>query len=117
MRAVRNILSLVLFLAAIRAMAQVPPAATTDTVKTAYSGPYRISGITVEGNKSTKERVILREMLLREGDSIPTSEQLYYLLERSRQNVLNMSLFTSVTIQPLYLSAHDVFLTVTVGER
>jgi outer membrane protein assembly factor BamA len=117
MRAVRNTLSISLFLAATATMAQVPPATQADSVQAAYAGPYVISGIVVEGNKSTKERVILREMLLREGDTIPTSEQLYYLIERSRQNVLNMSLFTSVTILPLYLSPREVFLTVTVGER
>lgn len=120
MHAVRNILCSLLFLAAHAAMAQVPPALTPaqgGDSTAAYAGPYVISGIAVEGNKSTKERVILREMLLREGDTIPTSEQLYYLIERSRQNVLNMSLFTSVTVLPLYLSPHEVFLTVTVGER
>ena len=82
-----------------------------------YTGPYHISGIVIEGNRSTKERVIFRELTLREGDTLRTSEQLYYLLERSRQNVYNMGLFNSVHIVPTYLSRHDVFLTVTVSER
>lgn len=82
-----------------------------------YGGPFVITGIVVEGNKSTMERVIVREMLLREGDTVLTNEQLYYLIERSRQNVVNMSLFNSVRIVPTYLTEHEVFLTVTVSER
>ncbi len=83
----------------------------------AYTGPYVINGIVLEGNRTTKERVVLREMTLAEGDSVATNEQLYYLIERSRQNVYNMGLFNSVRIEPLYLSSSEVFLTVTVAER
>lgn len=83
----------------------------------AGEGPYFVRGIVVEGNKTTKERVVLRELVLQEGDSVPSAEQLYYLLERSRQNVYNMGLFNSVRVVPTYLSASDVFITVTVSER
>jgi outer membrane protein assembly factor BamA len=86
-------------------------------VAPAYTGPFVVTGILVEGNRSTKERVILRELVLRELDTVATSEQLYYLIERCRQNVYNMSLFNSVRIVPTYLSANEVFLTVTVSER
>jgi outer membrane protein assembly factor BamA len=83
----------------------------------AYTGPYVVSGIVVEGNRTTKERVILRELTLAQGDTVATNDQLYYLIERSRQNVYNMGLFNSVRILPLYLSSTEVFLTVTVSER
>ncbi len=104
----RFLLTLVLTCAAALLVAQ-------DTAN--FNGPYRISGIVIEGNRTTKERVILRELTLREGDSVRTSEQLYYLLERCRQNVFNMALFNSVRVVPTYITLHDVFVTVTVSER
>ncbi len=84
---------------------------------TAAAGPFIVSGILVEGNRTTKERVVLRELTLREGDTARTSEALYYLLERSRQNVYNTGLFNSVRVVPLYISRNEVFITVTVEER
>lgn len=83
----------------------------------AYTGPFRIAGILIEGNGRTKEHVIARELLLAEGDTVPTGEQLRHLMERGRQNVYNLGLFHSVEVMPLYLSPTEVFLTVTVAER
>lgn len=80
-------------------------------------GPFSVIGVIIDGNRATKERVILRELTVRTGDTVPTSEQLYYLLERSRQNVYNMGLFNSVRVLPTYLPHHEVLLTVTVLER
>ena len=91
-------------------------ASAQDNV-TRYTGPFTITGIVVEGNKTTKERVIIREMMVREGDTLRTSDQIYYLLERSRQNVVNMALFNSVRIVPTYLNEHGIFITITVSER
>ena len=108
MRAARALLFFLVLSAAVTARSQ------RDS---SYTGPFAIAGIVLEGNRATKERVILRELTVREGDTARTSEQLYYLLERSRQNVYNTGLFNSVHIVPTYLSAHDVFLTVTVSER
>lgn len=108
MRAARALILLFVLSAAVNASCQ------RDS---AYAGPFGIAGIIIEGNRETKERVILRELTLREGDTARTSEQLYYLLERSRQNVYNMGLFNSVRVVPTYLSPHEVILTVTVSER
>lgn len=83
----------------------------------AYTGPFAILAILLEGNATTKDRVILRELTIKEGDTVRTTEQLYYLIERSRQNVNNLSLFNSVRIVPTYVSTHEVILTVTVSER
>jgi outer membrane protein assembly factor BamA len=63
------------------------------------------------------ERVIVRELVLQEGDTVLSSEQLYYLLERCRQNVYNMGLFNTVRVLPLYITASEVIVTVTVSER
>lgn len=81
-----------------------------------FSGPFRIAGIAIEGNRITKPRVILRELLLSEGDTV-TSKDLYARIERSTQNLRNLSLFNSVGIMPLFLGPNEVFLTVTVNER
>lgn len=107
MRAVRRLLLLLCLL---------PQWVHAQEVKP-YTGPFVITGILVVGNRTTKERVILRELMVKEGDTLATNEQLYYLLERSRQNVVNMSLFNSVKIDPTFLDEHAVFLTVTVSER
>ncbi|HEX2618323.1 MAG TPA: BamA/TamA family outer membrane protein [Flavobacteriales bacterium] len=84
--------------------------------KRAYKGPFVVSGIVYEGNKVTKEVVMVRELTFQEGDTL-TSEQLYTRIERSKQNLYNLSLFNLVIITPTYLGEHEVFITVTVNER
>ena len=56
-----------------------------------FSGPYGISGVLVEGNRQTKERIILRELTIAPGDTVDT-KALYERLARSRQNLLNLGL-------------------------
>ena len=56
-----------------------------------------ISQITIEGNKKTKDRVILREMDVAIGDTIKISDISKTLL-RNRQYIFNTSLFQSVEI-------------------
>ena len=75
-----------------------------------------VSGIVVEGNKRTRERIILRELVFHEGDTL-TTDALYEQLERSRQNLMNTALFNSVVLLPTYLPGSDVFITITVNER
>ncbi len=75
-----------------------------------------VAGVVVEGNKRTRERIILRELTFQEGDTL-TTDDLYARLERSRQNLMNTSLFNSVVLLPTYLPGGDVFVTVTVNER
>ncbi len=105
MRAVTAVLSLFLLATTARAQETIDP-----------HRPLRIAGVAVDGNKVTKERIILRELTLQEGDSV-TPAALYASIERSTQNLRNLALFNSVSIMPLFLSAQDVFLTVTVNER
>jgi len=77
---------------------------------------YVVAGIVVEGNKRTRERIILRELTIHEGDSL-NSTDLYARLERSRQNLMNTALFNSVTLLPTYLPGNEVFINVQVNER
>ena len=76
----------------------------------------RIYGTTITGNKITKDRIILRELIIHEGDSMSTTV-LYEKLERSRQNLMNTGLFNTVTVLPLYLDARSAMVEVTVNER
>ena len=75
-----------------------------------------VAGIVVEGNKRTRERIILRELTIHEGDTLSSTE-LYARLERSRQNLMNTALFNSVTLLPTYLPGSEVFINVQVNER
>lgn len=81
-----------------------------------FTGPFGVSGILLEGNRVTKERIILRELTFHEGDSLGADE-LYERLERSRQNLLNLGLFNTVTLLPTFLGPREVFITITVNER
>lgn len=56
-----------------------------------------IDSITVEGNKRTLTRIILREMTLRQGDRLPVSE-LPRELKRSRDFLMNTRMFADVQI-------------------
>lgn len=105
-RARTALLPFFIALLAIPAWAQVPA-----------NGPYVISGVAVEGNRSTLPHVIVRELVMKEGDSVATNDQLYYLLERCRQNVWNMGLFNSVQVLPTFLGGPEVFVTIIVTER
>jgi outer membrane protein assembly factor BamA len=59
-----------------------------------------IRKITLTGNKITKERIIHRELLVRENDTIPV-QNLSNLLQQSRKNLVNTSLFNFVTIDSI----------------
>jgi len=83
----------------------------------AVPDPYlRITGIEITGNRVTKERIILRELLMHEGDSMPAS-LFYERLERSRQNLVNTGLFNTVSVAPLFIDMRTVVVQVTVNER
>lgn len=90
--------------------------AHTQTGTANYSGPYGISGIVVEGNRQTREKIILRELTFHEGDTL-TADNLYERLERSRQNLVNLGLFNTVALLPTFLGPQEVFITITVNER
>ena len=82
----------------------------------AYEGPFRIGGVVVTGNKVTRDRVVLRELTLQEGDTLNTQE-LQAALARSRENLLNTGLFNTVTVLPVFLGPQEAFVQVEVNER
>lgn len=56
-----------------------------------------INSICFEGNKITRERIIRRELMFEEGDTLKR-EELVSLLGKSRENLLNTSLFNFVSV-------------------
>ncbi len=78
-----------------------PDTVTAPTVDlydtTTNSFPVIISKISIAGNKITKDRIVLRELFFKENDTIAPGE-LKEKLIRSRQNLLNSSLFNFATI-------------------
>lgn len=92
-------------------------AATAAQAQQAGAEPWlQVMGVSISGNKITKERIILREMLVHEGDTLPAAA-FYDQLERSRQNLLNTGLFNTVVLLPVYLEVNKVFIEVQVNER
>jgi outer membrane protein assembly factor BamA len=65
------------------------------------SVPIFIADIELRGNEVTRERVIMREIQVSAGETI-TPEALVPLLERSRQNLLNTSLFNFVEVSLVF---------------
>ncbi len=73
----------------------------------------RIGHIRIVGNDTTRDRVILREMLVKPGDAIDLE-----LIERSVQNIMNLGLFESVSYYiEQNAAAADTNLIIIVIER
>ncbi|MFZ5939147.1 MAG: POTRA domain-containing protein [Bacteroidota bacterium] len=75
-----------------------------------------VASIVIEGNRVTKKSVITREMMVAEGDSVKKSE-LISLLQKSRENLLNTSLFNFVTMDARHYPGNRIDVLVTVTER
>lgn len=94
----------------------LPASLAAQTDSTAYPGPFRVSGIVVDGNRITKERIILRELTFAEGDTL-TAAELYEQLARSRDNLMNLGLFNTAMLLPNYIGSQEVFIIITLNER
>lgn len=75
-----------------------------------------INEILVGGNKKTKERIITRELLIKPGDTI-FKEHLDFYIEKSRENLLNTSLFNYITIKTTKEFPDKINMYVLVEER
>ena len=76
----------------------------------------RVRNISVTGNKTTKEYIILREMELKPGSTV-TPANLINALEKDRQHIFNLTLFLEVKVEPLLINAFDFDINITVKER
>ncbi len=87
------------------------PASRTDA-DTQAPLPSRIVRIAFEGNKVTREVILRQELWIKEGDAADA-----HLIERSRQAIMNLGLFKSVTTRledtgeglVLYFSVEEKF--------
>ena len=75
-----------------------------------------IRDITIEGNKRTKKRVILRELDFAINDTI-SSDQMQILIEKNQKLVYNTELFNKVTISYDPLVLQDITILIFVEER
>lgn len=75
-----------------------------------------VASLTFEGNKITRERILLREMTFRQGQTL-SREKLNYHLERSKSNVWNLELFNFVEIDTCWYGRNEVDVVVRVTER
>lgn len=73
---------------------------------------YLLDKVFIEGNKTTKDYVILCELPFKPGDSVTFREINY-----ARERVYDTGLFTKVLIQPEPVSQHSINLLIYVEER
>jgi outer membrane protein assembly factor BamA len=77
---------------------------------------FVIKQIEISGNKKTKSFIILRELSLRQNDSI-TYTDLKTKIESSKNNLFNTFLFNKTSIAIVDSTANSVSLKITVAER
>ena len=75
-----------------------------------------IRRIIVAGNKVTQERIILRELSLKPGDSLDRSE-VSSAIAQQQKRIYNLLLFNRVTIEPLEIDPGVIDLLIEVHER
>ena len=75
-----------------------------------------ISDIVLIGNDITKDKIIYRELLLKEGDKIKIPD-LDIFIKKSRENLLNTSLFNFVTINYKITDIDNLSINVELQER
>jgi len=75
-----------------------------------------VDSIEISGNKITKERIILRELEMKTGDTLYPHD-LAQKIKQSRENLLNQSLFNFVDITTTRYDFNKIKLLVKVTER
>ena len=106
---------LLLFLSSISLYSQNAGQFKTVEISQIPDSLVTVGSIILTGNKITKDRIILRELEFSSGDVLPDST-LNSQIIRSKQNLLNRSLFNFVTISKTNHSA-EVNITVSIVER
>ena len=87
----------------------------TDSSDTSFQ-KLIIEKISLAGNKTTRASIIQRELIFHEGDTLPQFV-LDNAIERSRENLLNTSLFNFITITQQKIEGNKVYVIVDVAER
>ncbi len=104
----------------VKLFSQVIKSVSRDTVMVAFDEtqyPFvRMGRCVIIGNKVTRERIILRELSLKPGDTIST-KLLFSVLTRDRNKIYNLRLFNTVSIRVLDLGYGLIDLLIEVSER
>ncbi|MBC8148009.1 MAG: hypothetical protein H8E98_08515, partial [Bacteroidetes bacterium] len=77
---------------------------------------FVINQIFISGNKTTKLHIIIRELEFRKSDTLST-KQLQEVLDNSRKNLLNTSLFNFVKLDTINLGENRIDINIDVTER
>lgn len=90
---------------------------THDTLNCAeHQKQWEVLEIQIEGNKITRDQIILRELTFSPHDTL-TPELLAWHLSQSYNNLINTALFNFVTLQPQYTANGRVNIEIEVEER
>ncbi len=86
-----------------------------DTSQKARFDKQTIRQISIEGNKSTRRSIILREMSVGEGDNV-SRQKMEEIAELNRQRLMNLSLFSEVIVRSIPVNDSTVDWYITVRE-
>jgi len=75
-----------------------------------------VSNLIITGNKVTEMQVINRELMIHEGDTL-IAQVLERAMERTRENLMNTTLFNFITINYQKLEGQKVALIINLTER
>ena len=87
-----------------------------DSLPHNLDSPFVIRNIVFEGNKKTKENIMLRELPFKEGDSILIKE-IPTLLNIGKTQLMNLSLFHTVSLSVLQFDPPFIDIKISVKER
>jgi outer membrane protein assembly factor BamA len=88
----------------------------TDTAQALCQKYLRVNDIILTGNKVTKPHIILRELTFVKGDSLRYCD-LPKALGKSKENLLNSSLFNFATLDTIRLDSSRINIKITLTER
>lgn len=77
---------------------------------------FYIDSIEIEGHKKTKRKIILREFIKKQGDTIHAN-RLVYVMNRTQQNIFNTNLFVFDTVYYRKIDSNRIVLHARVRER
>jgi hypothetical protein len=102
----------------LQAHSQAPADAsiTENPVIQQSDGNYTIGGITIIGNKKTKDHIILREIPFKKGETY-TLQVLVKKFEDARKQLYNTALFHTVLVAADHFDGNTVFVNIEVKER
>ena len=119
-----TILCVIISLLATDLIAQQEQVILSDTISrtSIYQTPdsvgrfIHINRIFILGNRITRDKIVLRELTLRQGDVI-YSLDLPGILETDKKKLINTRLFNTVEIRPLELEKDHIDLLIDLNER